>query len=869
MAPDSKRKTLAESPETADDVSRQIAELERLMQNVRTEKAALHTLLASVEEKHSFLAGEQKEVSDLKGELGNVQDGCLKLKSQLDQMHAHVLDAKETLTNVGDIEERVGALKNKLEHISDQEKYVEQLNGKVDTVVEKIDRHSQNGLLQDGIRLAGELETNYTKLTDQYGKLMQSAERIVADMTSIRGELSSTKTETDALATRISDFQQEVNAVGVLKSKIDNLNSLSELVNRKIKALENQRAVVEKANEDAARLNTLMWDADFRLNQLNGKFSHLQKTEKNIERIRGMLEESKAEIRQLQEAQTLIHQIADANAAARTLFADLDGRLELLRGQNAHLEEIGRKVKEVYTASRTSEAILNTILKHKGMLEESNEAIRNYEHSLEKMKEKIEELHEEWKALDAIKERIGLSEARLEKIEARLDTADEKEKEIGAFELKLQEIRSIAEEACSKEETFQGFSRNADDHLKRVDQFMERADTLEQQITELRGREQDIQSVVQQFEQLQKLAATVIERSEQTSEKMALVQEVDKKVSDLGSTVTQIDDRMNIQLERKTLIDNVEKRLDQLNYLAGDINLKIQNLTRDQHMVRTLEQELAACDGKADEARAMMDRLEKERDAFEKQQQHIAEARKTMENLQATTRSNFEAFKAQIAAAGETAQRARSEFTSSLDHFSNQMKALSGERQAVTKAADELKRVEKVQQSLKAEAELIERRIAKVASLDTHIDQMFTNTSEMEKRIEQVQKNIGVIDEAQQKIDLLTGIVAKLTTHIESIEGKLTDVERVERRVNAMDKIMETVEKKMRDLAAQQRLIKEGENRLHSLNILVEEIKAQMERVAEEERSVKEVAQQITELRFLLSDTEAKIALLKRERDQL
>jgi chromosome segregation ATPase len=281
MALDSKKKTYVDSPETADDVSRQVSDLERLMQSVRTEKAALHTLLATVEEKHSFLHSEQKEVSDLKGELGSVQDGCLQLKSQLDQIHAQVLDAKETLTSVGSIEERVGTLKNELEHISDQEKFVDQMNGKVDAVVEKLDRHNQNGLLQDGIRLAGELESNYAKLTDQYGKLMQSAEHLVADMTSVRGDLSSAKTETDALATRISDFQQEVSAVGVLKSKIDNLNSLSELVNRKIKALENQRAVVEKANEDAARLNTLMWDADFRLNQLNGKFSHLQKTEKH------------------------------------------------------------------------------------------------------------------------------------------------------------------------------------------------------------------------------------------------------------------------------------------------------------------------------------------------------------------------------------------------------------------------------------------------------------------------------------------------------------------------------------------------------------------------------------------------------------
>ena len=57
--------------------------------------------------------------------------------------------------------------------------------------------------------------------------------------------------------------------------------------------------------------------------------------------------------------------------------------------------------------------------------------------------------------------------------------------------------------------------------------------------------------------------------------------------------VSEIDENLAAQLQRKAMIDKTEKRLDQLNYLLGDINMKIQSLSKDQKVVEDITAQLS------------------------------------------------------------------------------------------------------------------------------------------------------------------------------------------------------------------------------------------------------------------------------------
>ena len=54
----------------------------------------------------------------------------------------------------------------------------------------------------------------------------------------------------------------------VNKQKVENLNSMAEYVKSKIQSLSQQRIIVEKANEEAGKLNVLFWDMEAKINKL-------------------------------------------------------------------------------------------------------------------------------------------------------------------------------------------------------------------------------------------------------------------------------------------------------------------------------------------------------------------------------------------------------------------------------------------------------------------------------------------------------------------------------------------------------------------------------------------------------------------------
>ncbi|MEE3347220.1 MAG: hypothetical protein VX186_03565, partial [Nitrospinota bacterium] len=85
---------------------------------------------------------------------------------------------------------------------------------------------------------------------------------------------------------RIRDFQRiskELNSnYNTLKRDLDGLHLLNEHIDSKTKSLGQQKLVVEKANEDAGRLNVLVWDMDSKIKKLREESKLLKSADRNI-----------------------------------------------------------------------------------------------------------------------------------------------------------------------------------------------------------------------------------------------------------------------------------------------------------------------------------------------------------------------------------------------------------------------------------------------------------------------------------------------------------------------------------------------------------------------------------------------------------
>jgi uncharacterized protein (DUF3084 family) len=93
---------------------------------------------------------------------------------------------------------------------------------------------------------------------------------------------------------RVRDFQRVAKDIesnhSTLKRDLEELHLLSDHIDQKIKNLQQQRGLVEKANEDAGRLNILVWDMDSKIKKLGEETKLIKSTDRSINRLEHMLE---------------------------------------------------------------------------------------------------------------------------------------------------------------------------------------------------------------------------------------------------------------------------------------------------------------------------------------------------------------------------------------------------------------------------------------------------------------------------------------------------------------------------------------------------------------------------------------------------
>ena len=92
---------------------------------------------------------------------------------------------------------------------------------------------------------------------------------------------------------RVRDFQRVSKELesnyNTLKRELDELHLLSEHIDHKIKSLHQQRGLVEKANEDAGRLNVLVWDMDSKVKKLKEESKLIKSADRSINRLEGTI----------------------------------------------------------------------------------------------------------------------------------------------------------------------------------------------------------------------------------------------------------------------------------------------------------------------------------------------------------------------------------------------------------------------------------------------------------------------------------------------------------------------------------------------------------------------------------------------------
>ncbi len=297
----------------------ELEQARELYEKMRAEKEEIRQLLASAE-------ALKRDGNEKGGDKGGFFSRIRNLTTELSEVETRMAGLTSQAESAEELRARLGSVVEVLEKIGEQDSFVNSVYEKVEQTVATLRREKGVGEI---LQANGDAATVLSSLESA----QKRANELTDSVETVTNRVEVMQETTSVLGRKIDGIDHEMKSYSVLKEKIDGLNSLSEYVKSKIKSLENQKVVVERANEEAGKLNTLTWKINADLKQLQSKYSALEKIEKNISTVREMLDSSKAAITEIRDFRKHVDEASGKIDEMRKIDQELGGKLQAFQEQ--------------------------------------------------------------------------------------------------------------------------------------------------------------------------------------------------------------------------------------------------------------------------------------------------------------------------------------------------------------------------------------------------------------------------------------------------------------------------------------------------------------------------------------------------------
>jgi methyl-accepting chemotaxis protein len=191
-----------------------------------------------------------------------------------------------------------------------------------------------------------------------------------------------------------------------LKRELDELHLLSEHIDHKIKSLHQQRGLVEKANDDAGRLNVLVWDMDSKIKKLKDESKLIKSADRGISRLEGMLDMVSDKVDEIVSFKEMMRTGSVTVEEMKTALQEMDSRLTLIHQEKESIMSYARDTEDLKRTLEVVKEDYETLLGKSHLVSETHD-------SLNRLSQEISDLKVESKNISVKNEMIRSISGRL------------------------------------------------------------------------------------------------------------------------------------------------------------------------------------------------------------------------------------------------------------------------------------------------------------------------------------------------------------------------------------------------------------------------------------------------------------------------
>lgn len=860
--------------------------LQAMINASRKERKALDVKLQRV---HAY----QKRLTQVGDSLQQIQDQAAGTRSKIEDLTKRMTGLQSRVRGFEQIESKIQALGDSVKQagksadqllapqgeLKKHKQAVQQLSSQIIRTTSDVDTLKQQ---QVSFR---QLREELRQAQKTMGDSVQEATRLKGDLEKLRGDASNLKGEhgevkellhgarEDAAATAevVKQVEKKVGALGEInelssatEKRLATLNSLSEHVAQKIKALENQKQVVEHAVVESNRLGELVWNMDLQIQKLDEGSKRAAQVDAALNRI----EQVSAEISdQLEGAQKTKLEFAQD-------LAKLDkNRSELSEFVEQRAERLALDRKEFDSFSRQVKMLQGTI----SGLERNVNRLDTKGKMIEGISRNSDKLAKQFGALNTNVEHLKERQSELGALQGRLDQvgvlADQITRQQETLMRGSQQLEVLRKEFDLFHKTQADITKTRDrigDDRAAFEAFLARVEEFRQHIPELDSRMNGITSklaVVEEGTQKAAAVATMVEEIDNQMSRVSsyqkLIEEIDARLNGLNALSLSVDERFEKQIARGRELESFQNVCDGLGLQVADAQQKLKGVSALQDKLLPLTNQVATLRAQADKARLALKEVRREEAELSSQEERLAElsggsrsvADSVEEKLNQVRRLNEEltrgtAVKEELVLELGAIQGRQRDFTAHVQAFEEQIKQVEAKINQLDQRHSQLAFAEK-------RLVAFEKRLGDLQSL----------SDDVAGKIEVVAVREAFVGSVKKEVDEIHQISRRSREELQHLVDQRNEIGQLSKRVEELLKSVGETEERIAVVNERKALVDEVQMKANFIVNMLEDVRVNLEVVSEQRSVVDHVVETIAGLDERVQRGQAVLKALRIERE--
>jgi DNA repair exonuclease SbcCD ATPase subunit len=805
---------------------------------------------------------------------------------RLETLAARMDDFENVRRQTQAAESRVGVLEERVQQALARETHLEEHRVAVEQLISLGQAASANleALKTEGAAFM-QLEERLPRLRKEFQPLVDQQAALKNDLDQLRTGIATLAQDAEtgreaALKARghatkatevVTELQRKLEPLSQITTlaketdvQLRTLNTLSEHVAAKVKALESQQSVVEHALVESRRVHEMVWDMEVQLKKLDEGTKRAARVEETLAALERMQAATSTSLEEASVArESFRHDVARQERDAHSLMQTVQRHLDQLAVNKQEIETIHERLRIVQTGIAAAESRVETVTARERELNEIAERMQSLSTGVQELTASAESLHRKQASLEVMEERLEDLEATAKRAQWQFEGLAEQRKDLDTLKHEIQAVHTTYEHTTLLLDKLRTDKREIEVFLDKTGSFMGQASHVTAKIDALTNQIATAESSVARTTSMADAVEDLAGRLAALAPRTKIVEDLEARVNTLNTLSADVDRRLSEQLAARTELESLNVLCEGLGAQVTDAQQKLAAVNTATAELEPAIDRLAVLQQDVEHVRAALQALHRDEDT-------LAAQHRRMEDLSAASR----------AASIEAAQRLETvrSLHQELDKATVLREQLIGELAQIQQqqrdtfaqieaADDQFNRLDALWKKLDQRRCQLEEAEQAFGHVDGQMSELHRLAENVERRMQAIAEREQVVEAVRRGIEGVHALGQRSQADLAIIAERRAEIAAA---MSEMERLRETLAGTQEQITAienRRQVVDDVQRKADAIMNILGDVHITLDSVSEQKAMVDHVFAELARIEHLVQEARGTMRALQAERD--